>query len=47
MKQIFNGLSEQDKEAIMAMHDAHSKEGEKSLLGIANTNSLARLVYIH
>ena len=46
MKKIFSRLSEEDKETIMAMYDAHTKEGKKSLLGIVNTNSLARFVYV-
>ena len=46
LKNIFNQLSDEDKETIMTMHDAHIKNGKKTLLGIVNTNSLARLVYI-
>ena len=46
IKKIFNRLSEEDKETVMSMYDAHTKEGKKSLLGIVNTNSLARFVYV-
>lgn len=44
LKKLFNRLSADDKETIMAMHDALQVDGKKSLVGIVNTNSLARFV---
>ena len=47
LKKIFNKLTADDQETILSMHDAHATiEGEKTLKGIVNTNSLARLVYL-
>ena len=47
LKIIVNKLCDEDKETIMGMHDAHGKNGKKSILGIVNTNSLARLVFFN
>ena len=42
LKKIFKKLSDEERETILAMHDAFERDGKKTLLGIVNTNSFAR-----
>ena len=44
LQKLFSKLSIEDQNTIMTMHDAHAIDGVKSLVGIVNTNSLARFV---
>ena len=42
LKLLFEQLSDSDRTSIMNLHDAHAKNGEKSLLGIKHSNSFAK-----
>ena len=39
---MFQQLSELEKSSIMSLHDAHAKDGVKTLVGIKQSNSFAK-----
>ena len=42
LRTLFEPLPDSTKSAIMSLHDAYSKNGEKSLLGIKKSNAFAK-----